>query len=163
MLTTPMRTMSQGKPTACTMAPPVDGPVRKKSKSPVFLRLDHMAGDPEDVPGSDSSRSLRGSAPQLHFQLVFSGKGRLGHQVLGAPLSFSLPAPHQHTYSKAHAKSHIGNGVDIPVHGGVAQVHQVSHDGHHRGIHHACGQSKWDTSVSNIPGPPSAWVPSVPL
>lgn len=37
MLMTPMMTISQGKPMACTMAPPVDGPVRSKPNLQVFI------------------------------------------------------------------------------------------------------------------------------
>lgn len=64
-----------------------------------------------------------------------------------------LPRP-QHTYSEAQAKSHVGDGVDTPIHGAVAQVHQVSHDGHHGGIHHACGQSEQDAFCQQRPQAP---------
>ena len=37
MLMTPMMTMSQGKPMACTMAPPVDGPAKNKANLQVFI------------------------------------------------------------------------------------------------------------------------------
>lgn len=68
-------------------------------------------------------------------------------------------ALNQHTNSKAHAESHIGDGVDTPIHRGVAQVHQVSHDGHQRGIHHACGQNKQECVIS-LPKAPAS--PSTP-
>lgn len=67
-----MMTMSQGKPMARTMAPPVDGPVRNKSNSQVFIEPHHMedamqgGNNREDMPGSNISRTL-GSASWFHF------------------------------------------------------------------------------------------------
>lgn len=62
MLATPMMTMSQGKPMACTMAPPVDGPVGNKPKSQCLQSLDYME-DP--MRGALGSPTQRGSHSQI--------------------------------------------------------------------------------------------------
>lgn len=45
------------------------------------------------------------------------------------------------TYGVAHTKSYISNGVHAAVDRHMAQVDQIAHDGHHRGIHHPYRQS----------------------
>lgn len=40
------------------------------------------------------------------------------------------------TDSEAHTQRHISDGVDTAVDGGVTDVDQVTHDGHHGGVHH---------------------------
>lgn len=42
------------------------------------------------------------------------------------------------TDCKAHTQRHISDGVDAAVNGGMTDVDQVTHDGHHGGVHHTC-------------------------
>lgn len=58
-------------------------------------------------------------------------------------VGYTLSASHQaselvHTNRKAHAEGDVSYGVDIAVDGGVAKVHEVTHDRHHGGVHHSC-------------------------
>ena len=42
------------------------------------------------------------------------------------------------TYSEPHTQRHISDGVHAAVDGGVTDVDQVTHDGHHGGVDHTC-------------------------
>lgn len=51
------------------------------------------------------------------------------------------------TQCKAHAESHISNGIHASIDRHMTQVHQVAHDGHHWGVHHAFDvPQQWETS-----------------
>lgn len=41
------------------------------------------------------------------------------------------------TDSEAHTQRHISNSIDAAIDGGVTDVDQVTHDGHHGRVHHA--------------------------